>query len=44
MMLDMLHQPEDFAQWFGRFASTPRHELDIALVEPPDSEEEVRDA
>ncbi|MFH8136334.1 winged helix domain-containing protein [Pantoea osteomyelitidis] len=44
MMVDMLHQPENFAQWFGRFASTPRHELDIALVELPYSEEEVRDA
>lgn len=32
---DMLHQPEDFAHWLGRFASTPRHELDIAPVEHP---------
>lgn len=44
MMVEMIGQPEDFTQWFGRFASTPRHELDIAPAEPPYAEEEVRDA
>jgi 50S ribosomal protein L16 3-hydroxylase len=44
MMVEMVSQPEDFKQWFGRFASTPRHELDIAPAEPPYSEEEVQDA
>lgn len=44
MMIDVISQPEDFAQWFGRFASTPRHELDIAPAEPPYAEEEVREA
>jgi len=44
MMVEMISQPEDFKQWFGRFASTPRHELDIAPAEPPYSTEEVLDA
>ena len=44
MMIDMLKQPEDFKQWFGRFVSTPRHELDIAPAEPPYAPEEVLDA
>lgn len=44
MMIDMLRQPEDFKQWFGRFATTPRHELDIAPAEPPYAPEEVQDA
>ena len=44
MMIDMIKQPEDFKQWFGRFATTPRHELDIAPAEPPYTEEDVVDA
>lgn len=41
MMIDMIKQPEDFKQWFGRFVTTPRHELDIAPVEPPYTVDEV---
>ncbi|MGE9553727.1 JmjC domain-containing protein [Erwinia amylovora] len=44
MMTEMLSQPDHFNQWFGRFATTPRHELDITPAEPPYSPEEVRDA
>ncbi|ROP60223.1 50S ribosomal protein L16 3-hydroxylase [Enterobacter sp. BIGb0383] len=44
MMIDMIKQPEDFKQWFGRFVTTPRHELDIAPVEPPYTTDEVVDA
>ena len=44
MMIDMLRQPEDFKQWFGRFVSTPRHELDIAPPEPSYAPQEVREA
>ena len=44
MMIDMIKQPEDFKQWFGRFVTTPRHELDIAPVEPPYTTDEVIDA
>jgi len=44
MMFEMIGQPEDFKQWFGRFATTPRHELDIAMAEPPYEAEEVLNA
>jgi 50S ribosomal protein L16 3-hydroxylase len=44
MMMEMINQPEDFRQWFGRFATTPRHELDIAPAEPPYEPAEIRDA
>ncbi|MFM1027915.1 cupin domain-containing protein [Yersinia enterocolitica] len=44
MMIDMINQPEDFKQWFGRFATTPRHELDIAPAEPPYEPTEIVDA
>ncbi len=44
MMMEMLNQPEDFRQWFGRFATTPRHELDIAPAEPPYEPAEILDA
>lgn len=44
MMIDMIKQPEDFKQWFGRFVTTPRHELDLAPVEPPYTADEVADA
>ncbi|WP_145522975.1 winged helix domain-containing protein, partial [Yersinia bercovieri] len=44
MMVDTINQPEDFKQWFGRFATTPRHELDIAPAEPPFQQEEIVDA
>lgn len=44
MMVEVINQPEAFTQWFGRFASTPRHELDIAPAEPPYEPEEVLDA
>lgn len=40
----MISQPEDFTQWFGRFATTPRHDLDIAPAEPPYEEKEIVDA
>jgi len=43
MMIEMIKQPEDFKQWFGRFVTTPRHELDIAPVEPPYTTDEVSD-
>ena len=35
MMIEMISQPEDFRRWFGRFATTPRHELDIARLQLP---------
>lgn len=44
MMIEMLNQPEDFRQWFGRFATTPRHELDIAPAEPAYEQSEILDA
>lgn len=44
MMVEMLNQPEDFKQWFGRFATTPRHELDIAPAEPAYEQSEILDA
>ncbi|MEL4014201.1 ribosomal protein uL16 3-hydroxylase [Dryocola clanedunensis] len=44
MMMEMLNQPEDFRQWFGRFATTPRHELDIAPAEPAYEQSEILDA
>lgn len=31
MMIEMINKPDDFEQWLGRFTTTPRHELDIAL-------------
>ncbi|MCO7260456.1 ribosomal protein uL16 3-hydroxylase [Dickeya zeae] len=44
MMIEVINQPEAFKQWFGRFASTPRHELDIAPAEPPYAPDEIADA
>ncbi len=44
MMIDMINKPEDFKNWFGCFATTPRHELDIAPAVPLYREEEVLDA
>ncbi len=44
MMHELIDQPEDFKQWFGRFATTPRHELDIAPAEPPYEAQEIADA
>ena len=44
MMIDVISQPEEFKQWFGRFASTPRHELDVAPAEPEYEADEVQDA
>jgi len=44
MMHDLINQPEAFRQWFGRFATTPRHELDIAPAEPPYETHEIVDA
>ncbi|MBW7982486.1 ribosomal protein uL16 3-hydroxylase [Enterobacillus tribolii] len=44
MMVDMINQPDDFKQWFGRFVTTPRHELDIAPAEPPYEQGEIVDA
>ncbi len=44
MMMEVINQPEDFKQWFGRFATTPRHELDIAPAEPPYEQAEIFDA
>lgn len=41
MMIDLIRQPETFAKWFGRFTSTPRHELDIASPEPLYEAEEI---
>ncbi|EEO88848.1 putative cytoplasmic protein [Yersinia pestis Pestoides A] len=38
------YQPEDFKQWFGRFVTTPRHELDIAPAQPPYDQDEIVDA
>ncbi len=44
MMIEVINQPEDFRQWFGRFATTPRHELDIAPAQPPYEQAEILDA
>lgn len=44
MMIEMLNQSEDFKQWLGRFATTPRHELDIAPAEPAYEPDEILDA
>ncbi|CAH0241206.1 50S ribosomal protein L16 3-hydroxylase [Rahnella aquatilis] len=44
MMVELISQPEDFKQWFGRFATTPRHELDSAPAEPPYESHEIADA
>ncbi len=44
MMAEMINQPEDFKQWFGRFVTTPRHELDIAPAQPPYEQDEVIEA
>ena len=44
MMHELINQPEEFKQWFGRFATTPRHELDIAPAEPPFEAHEIVDA
>jgi 50S ribosomal protein L16 3-hydroxylase len=44
MMIEMLNQQEDFKQWLGRFATTPRHELDIAPAEPAYEPDEILDA
>ncbi len=44
MMIDMLKKPEDFNQWFGRFATTPRHELDVAPEETEYTTDEVLEA
>ncbi|MET4876770.1 cupin domain-containing protein [Morganella morganii] len=44
MMIEMINKPGDFEQWLGRFATTPRHELDIAPSEPPYEPEEVLSA
>ncbi|UYU32726.1 ribosomal protein uL16 3-hydroxylase [Siccibacter colletis] len=44
MMMTMLKQPEDFRAWFGRFITTPRHELDVAPAEPPYQPQEIQEA
>lgn len=44
MMTELINQPEDFKQWFGRFVTTPRHELDIAPAQPPYEQDEVIEA
>lgn len=44
MMIEMINKPGDFEQWLGRFATTLRHELDIAPPEPPYQPEEVLSA
>lgn len=44
MMLELINQPEHFKQWFGEFISQSRHELDIALPEPPYQPDEIYDA
>lgn len=44
MMIEMINKPGDFEQWLGRFATTPRHELDIAPSEPPYQPEEILNA
>ena len=44
MMHELINEPESFKQWFGRFATTPRHELDIAPAEPPFEAHEIVDA
>ncbi len=44
MMIEVINQPGDFRQWFGRFATTPRHELDIAPAQPPYEQAEILDA
>ncbi|QHP56894.1 cupin domain-containing protein [Pectobacterium carotovorum] len=41
MMIDVINQPEALKAWFGRFVTTPRHELDIAPAEPPYEQDEV---
>ncbi|WP_113626417.1 ribosomal protein uL16 3-hydroxylase [Pectobacterium peruviense] len=41
MMIDVINQPEALKQWFGRFVTTPRHELDIAPAEPPYEQDEI---
>lgn len=44
LMLDVVNQPEQFAQWFGEFISQSRHELDVAPPEPPYQPDEIYDA
>lgn len=44
MMTELINQPEEFKQWFGRFVTTPRHELDIAPAQPPYEQDEVIEA
>lgn len=44
MMIEMINKPDDFEQWLGRFATTPRHEFDIAPAEPPYQPDEVLSA
>ncbi|MER0125071.1 cupin domain-containing protein [Franconibacter daqui] len=44
MMIAMINQPADFKKWFGRFITTPRHELDIAPAEPPYATQEIVEA
>lgn len=44
MMLELIHQPEQFTRWFGEFISQSRHELDIAPPEPPYQPDEIYDA
>ncbi len=41
MMIEVINQPEALKQWFGRFVTTPRHELDIAPAEPPYEQDEI---
>lgn len=44
MMTDLINQPEDFNQWFGRFITLSRHELDLAPADPPYRSDEIYDA
>lgn len=44
MMQELMAQPEYFHHWFGEFASQPRHELDLAPLQPPCQPEELLDA
>ncbi|MBK5142143.1 cupin domain-containing protein [Budviciaceae bacterium BWR-B9] len=44
MMINLINQPEDFNQWFGRFVTTSRHELDIAPAEPAYRSDEIYDS
>ena len=44
MIVEMINQPGDFEQWFGRFATTARHELDIAPADPEYLQDEVLSA